>query len=73
MDPTSHLCPYIERRDSRCAGAWTLTNLRDALGRCAGEHQYCSVYHRIRRSDALHDYLLGVPTVQEHEPEVQLV
>jgi hypothetical protein len=28
-----------------------MTNLREALGRCAGEHEYCSIYHRIRISE----------------------
>jgi hypothetical protein len=50
-----------------------LTNLRDAMGRCAGEHQYCSIYHRIRRSDVLGDYALEVPVDELHEPETQLV
>jgi hypothetical protein len=57
VDSAQQLCPYIERRDSRCAGTWTLPNLRVALGRCAGEHQYCSIYHRIRRGDTLRDYV----------------
>jgi hypothetical protein len=46
-----HLCPYLERRDSRCAGVLTLTNLREALSRCAGGHDYCPTYHRIRQGD----------------------
>jgi hypothetical protein len=59
VEPSQQSCPYIERRDSRCAGAWTLINLREAMGRCAGgyEHQYCSVYHRIRAGDAVRDYM----------------
>lgn len=73
MEPSPHLCPYIERRDARCAGAWTLTNLRDAMGQCAGEHRYCSIYHRIRRSDVLGDYMMEMPVARLHEPETQLV
>jgi hypothetical protein len=45
------LCPYLERRDARCAGMLTLTNLRAALAQCAGEHEYCAVYHQIRLAD----------------------
>lgn len=50
-----HLCPYLERRDSRCSSVLTLTNLHEALGRCAGEHNYCSIYHRIRVSDLVRE------------------
>lgn len=59
MELAQQSCPYIEREDTRCAGAWTMTNLREAMGRCAGgnEHQYCSVYHRIRLSDAIREYM----------------
>ena len=56
VDPTQQLCPYIERRDARCAGTWTLTNLREAMGRCAGKHEFCSVYHRIRCGDPPRDF-----------------
>jgi hypothetical protein len=57
VDHSQQLCPYLERRDSRCGGVLTLTNLRDAFGRCAGEHEFCSIYHRIRRDDLDHEYL----------------
>jgi hypothetical protein len=46
-----YLCPYLDRRDERCAHLLTLTNLREAFRLCAGDHEVCSVYHRIRRAD----------------------
>ncbi|HOA75672.1 MAG TPA: hypothetical protein PL151_15380 [Phycisphaerae bacterium] len=55
VDYSQHLCPYLERRDSRCAGVLTLTNLHEALSRCAGDHQYCPTFHRIRLSDLARD------------------
>lgn len=57
MDHSQHLCPYLERRDSRCAGILTLTNLRDALSRCAGGYEYCPIYHRIRRDELSNNFV----------------
>ena len=45
------MCPYLDRRDVRCAGLLTLTNLREAFRLCAGNHDFCSVYHQIRLDD----------------------
>ncbi len=57
------LCPYLDRRDSRCAGVLTLTNLRQALGHCADRHEHCSIYYRIRLSDSLAG-LVQLPVAQ---------
>ena len=45
------LCPYLDRRDSRCAAMLTLTRLAEAFRLCAGDHECCSVYHQIRWGD----------------------
>lgn len=55
MDHSQHLCPYLERQDSRCAGVLTLTNLHEALSRCAGGHEYCPTFHRIRVAELTRD------------------
>jgi hypothetical protein len=45
------LCPYLDRRDARCADLLTLTNLQQAFRLCAGDHESCTIYHQIRFSD----------------------
>ena len=45
------MCPYLDRRDPRCADLLTLTNLREAFRLCAGNHEFCTVYHQIRMDD----------------------
>jgi hypothetical protein len=45
------MCPYLDRRDARCAGLLTLTNLREAFRLCAGDHESCRTYHDIRVGD----------------------
>lgn len=51
MPNLSYPCPYLDRRDARCADLLTLTNLREAFRLCAGDHECCSVYHQIRLAD----------------------
>ena len=48
MDNRPSLCPYLDRRDTRCAYPLTMTNLREAFRLCAGSYEVCSVYHQIR-------------------------
>ncbi len=45
------MCPYLDRRDARCAGLLTLTNLREAFRLCAGDHECGTIYHQIRLAD----------------------
>lgn len=51
LERTRHVCPYLDRRDGRCAGLLTLTNLREAFRLCAGDHECCTTYHQIRTGD----------------------
>jgi len=51
VNQAQHLCPYLERRDARCQALLTLTNLREAFRRCAGDHESCNIYHDIRLAD----------------------
>ncbi len=51
MIPPRPICPYLDRRDARCAGLFTLTNLREAFRLCAANHDFCTVYHQIRLDD----------------------
>jgi len=44
-------CPYLERRDPRCAALLTLMNLREAFRLCAGDHESCTVYYQIGLED----------------------
>lgn len=63
VEQSPQLCPYLDRQDARCDGVLTLTNLRVALTRCAGEHKYCSVYHRIRLGELGRD-LVDLPVAR---------
>jgi hypothetical protein len=45
------MCPFLDRRDARCADRLTLTNLRQAFRLCAGNHDFCTNYHQIRMDD----------------------
>lgn len=45
------LCPYLDRRDTRCASLLTLTHLQEAFRLCAGNHEFCTIYHQIRTED----------------------
>jgi hypothetical protein len=45
------MCPYLDRRDDRCAELLTLTNLREAFRLCAGNHEFCTLYYEIRLDD----------------------
>jgi hypothetical protein len=38
------MCPYIDRQSPRCCGKLTLSNLGEALTRCAQQHQQCPIY-----------------------------
>lgn len=51
MSPPRPLCPYLERRDARCASLLTLTNLCEAFRLCAGNHESCTTYQQIREDD----------------------
>ncbi len=51
MDPPRPMCPYLDRRDARCADLLTLTNLRHAFRLCAGNHDFCTIYYQIRLDD----------------------
>ncbi len=51
LECARHLCPYLDRRDGRCADLHTLVNLREAFRLCAGDHEACPTYHQIRLSD----------------------
>ena len=44
-------CPYLERRDTRCASSWTLVTLTEAFRLCVGRYEYCSRYNQIRVAD----------------------
>ena len=44
-------CPYLDRRDVRCARLLTLSDLSETFRRCAGDYESCTVYHRIRTDE----------------------
>jgi len=45
------VCPYLERRDTRCASSLTLVNLTEAFRLCVGHYEFCSRYNQIRVAD----------------------
>ncbi len=51
MNQPRGLCPYLDRRDARCAALFTLMNIREAFRLCAGDHESCTVYRQIRRAE----------------------
>ncbi|HSA25259.1 MAG TPA: hypothetical protein P5159_01910 [Phycisphaerae bacterium] len=54
------LCPFVDRRDARCANLLTMTNLKEAFRLCAGNHEACRVYHQIRLAELRRDTQLLV-------------
>jgi hypothetical protein len=50
-DHSTGLCPYLDRRDTRCSAMLTMKKLHEAFRLCAGDHECCSVYHQIRCDD----------------------
>ena len=55
VDNPRFLCPYLDRRDARCADLLTLMNIREAFRLCAGDHESCTIFHQIRRAEARAD------------------
>ncbi len=45
------LCPFLERRDPRCADRLSLERLAEAFSLCAGRYEHCIFYQRIRDED----------------------
>lgn len=52
-------CPYLDRRDARCAGFLTLTNISEAFRRCASAYDSCIIYHEIRLADRRREHELA--------------
>ena len=44
----SSTCPYLEKRDTRCAYRLSLESLREAFTYCAGDYASCTIYQQIR-------------------------
>lgn len=42
------MCPYLEKRDARCADRQSLESIRQAFTYCAGDYASCTIYHEIR-------------------------
>ncbi len=42
------LCPFLERRDPRCADRLSLERLAEAFSLCAGRYEHCNFFQQIR-------------------------
>ena len=45
------MCPYLEKRDARCAPRQSLESIRQAFAYCAGDYASCTIYRQIRREN----------------------
>lgn len=49
-DPAlSHLCPHVERNDSRCQSRYRMAELDSMYRYCTGGFYGCVLFHRINR------------------------
>lgn len=46
----TQVCPFLERRDRRCARRFNLNRLAEIFDNCLGEYESCQTYHEIRVS-----------------------
>lgn len=41
------MCPFVDKRDQRCAGHLSLENISSAFAHCADQYEQCPVYGQL--------------------------
>lgn len=59
----SKACPFLERRDGRCADRFKLQHLAEMFDQCLDKYEACDVYHEINTPVPIEDKAHAVTPV----------
>lgn len=48
------MCPFVDKRDPRCAGHLSLENISSAFAHCADQYTECPVYRQLLSEAMVH-------------------